>query len=153
MKRHISTHFSVTEVACHCTECDKATADVELVWLLELIRRAFGNRPVSVHSWFRCRAHNNRPKNQLSAAGVAGAGSNDNSWHLIGGAADISIRGVAPEEIQRFMRERFPERYGVGLYDWGVHLDVRPGKGDWDERTKITYVKKGPDVSTDSALV
>lgn len=125
--RNISTNFTADENACHCGNCDKATADVELVWLLETVRRVFGGRPVHVHSWFRCREHNRA------------IGSNDNSWHLVGGAADISIRGVSPGEIQRFVRERFPDRYGVGVYDWGVHLDVRQDRGDWDERTKVTY--------------
>ncbi len=138
--RRISDNFTAEENACHCGDCDKATADVELVWLLELIRRTFGGRPVDVHSWFRCMAHNNRPRHEYSAAGIRGVGSNDNSWHPTGGAADISIRGVKPIEIQRFMRERFPNRYGVGLYDTFVHIDVRQGRGDWDERTGVTYV-------------
>ena len=120
--RLISQNFTADEVACNCGLCDKSTADVELVWLLELTRQWFGGKPVAVHSWFRCADHNKK------------VGSSDTSWHLIGGAADISINGVKPIEICRFIRAKFPNQYGVGIYDWGVHLDVRSAKADWDNR-------------------
>lgn len=139
MERHISEHFSAAEVACKCGECDKATADVELVRLLEEVRAEFSERaghdvPVFVSSWFRCREHNNRSPDEVSSYGIPGAGSNDNSWHLIGGAADISIPNVEPEDIANYVRAAYPDRYGIGLYRWGVHLDIRPTRGDWDFR-------------------
>lgn len=135
MRRQISAHFTAAENRCRCGECDRYSADVELVALLEEIRTYFGGASVIVHSWFRCRAHNNRPRTEKSASGHPGAGSSDSSWHIIGGAADFHILGVTNEAIRDFIRSRYPDCYGVGIYDWGLHLDVRPRRGDWDERS------------------
>lgn len=126
--RRLSEHFSASEAQCRCGDCvpEMGTADVELVRALERIRSSFGDRPVRIHSWYRCRVHNNRPTYQTSAAGVPGAGSTDTSWHLGGGAADFSIDGVEPEAIAERIRSLWPRSFGVGIYSWGVHLDIDP---------------------------
>lgn len=126
--RRLSRHFSASEAQCRCGDCipGRATADVELVRVLEEIRAALGDRPVTVHSWFRCREHNNRPTTEQSRAGVSGAGSRDSSWHLHGGAVDFSIPGIDPETLGRRIRELYPDSFGIGIYDWGVHLDIDP---------------------------
>lgn len=134
MYRVISKHFTAEENRCKCGDCDKFSADIQLVKVLESLRSYFF-APVYIRSWFRCREHNNRPKDQKSSKGHYGAGSNDNSWHLTGAAVDFSVRGVAPAAVRAYLRTRYPEQFGVGIYNWGIHLDMREKRADWDERT------------------
>lgn len=130
--RYISTHFTEAENRCRCGDCNKYSADIELVAVLEELREELGRRAINVTSWFRCRAHNNRPTSVVNAQGIPGAGSNDNSWHLVGGAVDFWVRGIDPELIGRKLRKKYPNKYGIGIYDWGVHLDIRPVRADWN---------------------
>ena len=144
-ERMISEHFSVAENRCHCGECTRATADVELVTIMEWLRGHYNAKlghvdndlPMNVNSWFRCRAHNNRPKHLFSDFGVQGVGSNDNSMHPTGGAADVWIPGVDPVNIAATVRERYPSRLGVGIYDTFTHIDVRENRADWDLRSNL----------------
>lgn len=60
------------------------------------------------------------------------------SLHLFGKAGDVHSAEMPPEEIAReAIRFGFT---GVGLYDWGVHLDIRTlhrkGQDTWDNRSK-----------------
>lgn len=100
---------------------------------MDKLRNHFDS-PVIVHSWFRCRAHNNRPVHLKNRFGIYGAGSNDNSWHLNGAAVDFHVKGVENEIVHWYLRENYYDRFGVGLYDWGLHLDMRDNRGGWDER-------------------
>lgn len=133
--RWISDNFGTHEVQCKCGECSGSTADIELVWILEQMRGYFGSRRVHINSWFRCRDHNNRSKTECNANGHYGAGSNDRSWHLIGGAVDFKIPSIDCNTIRDYVRGIYTTRLGLGIYDWGVHLDVRPDRVDWDERS------------------
>lgn len=119
--KRLSPHFQVREFACH-DGSDALDIDLALVELLELIRAHFGGKPITVVSGYRTRAHNTR---------VGGA---SNSQHLYGRAADIKIKGVEPKEIFDALN-RF-HRGGLGVYDSWVHVDVRPQRARWDERTK-----------------
>lgn len=130
-QRYISKNFTAEENRCRCGDCDKFSADVELVYRMQDLRDYYA-RKVIVHSWFRCRAHNNRPDNQFNANGVRGAGSNDSSWHLYGAAMDFHVEGIKDHSsITSHLRRWYPDRYGIGLYDWGVHFDVRSIRADW----------------------
>ncbi len=129
----ISKHFTRAENACRCGDCNKFGADIKLVQAMELLREHFDS-PVIVHSWFRCREHNNRSITKKSASGVYGAGSNDKSWHLTGSAIDFHVQGVDNAMVHHYLRSKYKGRHGVGIYDWGIHLDVRPLRADWDER-------------------
>lgn len=135
----ISTNFTRDENRCNCGECTQFGADIKLCERLETIRAwaRHNHNPaaiVVIHSWFRCRAHNNRSVKKKNKLGVYGAGSNDSSWHLTGAGADFSIPGVSPEAICWFIRDTWPDDGGVGLYEWGAHLDMRDEPANWDER-------------------
>ena len=143
--RHISKNFSSYENACNCNECSQASADIELVDLLEWFRAKIqlmpgqagmaSERRVFVNSWYRCRAHNNRPSTEKNSYGIYGAGSNDNSWHLIGAAADVRPENVSVIDAYRLLCKGFPSKYGFGYYgsEAGnfIHIDVRPDKARW----------------------
>lgn len=130
-----STHFKRYEVVCKCGECRKFSADVELVHILDNDVREYYDCPTIIHSWYRCLAHNNRPSNQRNSSGVLGAGSNSFSWHPTGGAADFHVEKsgilLPPKIVYDRLDQLYPDRYGLGLYDWGVHLDIRPVRARW----------------------
>lgn len=114
----ISNHFSRSEFRCHCG-CGFDTVDVELITVLEHIRETFGGRPVSVTSGSRCEKHNKA---------VYGA---ENSQHMLGKAADFTIRNVPLKKVYDYLCSTFDNRYGVGLYKLWIHIDVRPKKARW----------------------
>ena len=133
-KRYISTNFYSHENVCHCG-CGEYSADVELVDVMEETRLHFLSNPFIVHSWFRCRPHNNRPTNEKNERGVSGVGSGDYSHHLYGRAVDFHINNVELIEIRTYLRRKYPDVYGIGIYNTFIHLDVRPTRADWDNRT------------------
>jgi uncharacterized protein YcbK (DUF882 family) len=114
----ISKNFSRSEFKCRCGSCDFATADVELIGLLEKIRSHF-NAPVTVNSACRCQEHN---KNE---------GGHRNSKHMQGIAADIVVKGVHPLKVYGFVDSIAPDRYGIGNYPTFTHVDVQPTKKRW----------------------
>ena len=118
----LSAHFSRSEFECKCGQCDMDGADIELVQWLEDIREEFGG-PVHIHCANRCLEHNRA------------CGSQDTSQHIKGKAVDFHIDGVDPEEIAEWIDENLcPDDGGVGIYDWGVHIDRRKNKARWDLR-------------------
>lgn len=56
---------------------------------LEVIRKACGNRPITITSGYRSPEHNQN---------VNGA---SNSQHLYGTAADIKVKGLTPKEVSK----------------------------------------------------
>lgn len=116
---HLSPHFSRSEFKCPC--CDFSTVDYELLNTLEHIRTHFDS-PVTITSGCRCTPHNQA------------VNGSPNSQHLYGSAADIQVSGVEPEIVYQFLENYAPSKYGLGLYNSWVHVDVRPMKARWDKR-------------------
>ena len=115
----LSEHFSREEFACQCG-CGQDTVDYELIRVLEALRSHTG--PIHISSGNRCPSHN-------SACGGA-----LKSFHVISKAADIIVKGNTPAETYHFLNERYPDRFGLGLYSGWVHIDVRSGpKARWHE--------------------
>lgn len=123
----LSEHFSRGEFACQGEDCCSRTSvvDERLVAALEDLRALVG-QPIVPHSAFRCLTHNRRER------------SEDRSQHVWGRAVDIhTLDGMTVAEMAA-AAERVPAfgDGGMGLYDWGVHLDVRRGRYPtrWDRR-------------------
>lgn len=116
----LSAHFSRREFACPCG-CGFATVDVELLYVLEGIRDYFGE-PVKITSGCRCFVHN------------MNIGGSENSMHMHGRAADITVRDVSPEGVQTYLENQYPGKYGIGRYKGWTHIDSREGPGRWDKR-------------------
>ena len=61
------------------------------------------------------------PEHNAEVGGVA------NSEHLYGRAADLHSQ-LPPAELRRIAEEvtaeMIPGRGGIGLYDWGIHVDT-----------------------------
>ncbi|MCF8008053.1 MAG: DUF882 domain-containing protein [Methylovulum sp.] len=112
----LSEHFHKSEFACHCG-CGVADVDINLVDLLELIRRQL-DTPIYVLSGVRCLKHNRNVKGAL------------NSQHLIGKAADIHVPNMSTKKLYDFIDKKFNVG-GMGLYPSFIHIDIRSGHARW----------------------
>ena len=115
--KKVSANFQVKEFACR-DGSDIVSVDMELVQVLQDVRDYFA-APVTVNSAFRTPAYNKK------AGGVTG------SQHIRGTAADIAVKGVSPDDIYRYLDEKYPDSYGIGKYQTFTHIDVRPVKARW----------------------
>jgi len=113
----ISKNFFRHEFECNCG-CGFDVVDVELVGLLERIRGHFKS-PLTISSGARCLSWNQS------------VGGSLNSQHLLGKAADISVKGVSEQEVADFAEETMPDRGGIGRYVNFIHVDVRDRRSIW----------------------
>jgi len=113
-------NFKQSEFECKGKACCKNSApmDGELLRKMQQLRDAL-ERPITITSGFRCNHHN---------AHVGGA---KRSWHTLGRACDIKVRGVDVEALATLAREVFN---GVIVYDSWVHVDTREGTYYEDKR-------------------
>lgn len=82
-------HFKKSEFSCRCG-CGYSDEDLEVVEILEMIRKHFGNHPVIVTSGCRCVKHNNK------VGGIKG------SKHLEGKACDFYIQNVSTQNLLNY---------------------------------------------------
>lgn len=123
----ISAHFSSHEFACQGENCCSHTSIVlkELIYALERLRTRI-RQPLIINSGFRCLTYNRE------------VDSKDSSQHVKGSAADIAlVEGMTPNEMGTVAWRVLGFEYGgVGIYDWGIHVDVRlNGAARWDRQT------------------
>ena len=57
--------------------------------------------------------------------------SEDTSQHVRGKAADVRVRHFTPEQVYDYLNTKYPNRFGIGLYETFVHVDVRALKARW----------------------
>ena len=116
--RYISFNFKRSEFACKCG-CGFDTIDAETLQVLQSLRQHF-NRPVTINSGCRCEEYNKKQ------------GGAKNSQHLLGRAADFTVKGIQPKEVQSYLKIAYPGKYGVGSYGTFTHLDTRTnGPARW----------------------
>ena len=115
------TNFAVKEFACK-DGSDTIKIDSKLVIMLQQIRDHFG-LPVYINSAYRTPEYNKK---------IGGA---TRSQHIYGKAADIHILGVSPLTIAQYAETDCKYIKGIGLYNWGNHLDTRSTKYYWDYRS------------------
>ena len=113
----LSEHFKVKEFACR-DGSEPVLVSPALVTVLEAVREHFG-KPVRINSGYRNPAYNKK------------VGGKPRSQHTIGTAADVSVSGVSPEDVARFVRTIMPHHGGVGIYKTFTHIDVRKKRADW----------------------
>ena len=114
-------YFTRTECRCKCggRYCNGYPAEMaeETMRLADEIRRRAGV-PLNNNSALRCKQWN---------ALQPGAAANSN--HMTGHAIDLApIGGNIPvaklqQIAQEVMAEKIPGRGGLGLYNWGIHID------------------------------
>lgn len=113
----LSKYFTRSEFACKCG-CGFAAVDAELLRVLEDVREHF-TQPVKINSACRC------PKHNAAVGGEAG------SKHMLGIAADIVVGQTKPAEVAQYLRQQYPDKYGIGEYASWAHIDVREDKARW----------------------
>ena len=114
----ISEHFKVKEFAQKDYQCDKILIESELVEVLEDVRKHF-NKPVTINSGYRTAEYNKK------------IGGVKNSQHTKGTAADIKVSGIPAREVQKYLKHKYPDKYGIGSYLTFTHIDVRAKKARW----------------------
>jgi len=127
----ISNHFdtSTDQIKCSCG-CGQEIINEELFDILEDFRHYAGDKPIILHCVNRCKKHN---------AEIGGA---KKSYHIIGSAGDFHIKGISIPELHKMALRYYYEvkrPIGLGLYDWGIHLDTSEKHKHerlWDMRTK-----------------
>ena len=117
-----SEHFSAAELMCHgasqgSCNCGPETANNVSPLLLEKLEalRAMIGGPIEISCAYRCPAHNAR------------VGGVPNSQHVDGTAADVQTPNYdhcnTQEQLKWYCEQIGFD--GIGLYDWGCHVDVR----------------------------
>ena len=121
----LTANFNLSEFQCKCG-CEMPENVLENVKLLAenlQMLRMFVKKPITVNSAYRCLAHNRT------------IGSNDNSQHPKGKAADIKVKGIKPNEIaniaEQLMDKGLFKIGGVGRYKTFTHVDIRGKKARW----------------------
>ena len=118
----LTTHFSRDEFKCKCGNCDNDGVDIELLEVMERVRFHFQNA-VRIHCGNRCLEHNRK------------LGSKDTSQHTKSKACDFNVDNIQHIEVFQYVNSIL-EHGAVGIYDWGIHVDVRQGnKKNWDNRS------------------
>ena len=116
--KKLSANFKVREFAC-ADGTDVVFISDGLVQVLQAIRSHFG-KATTVNSGYRTVTHN---------AKVDGS---PNSQHQYGLAADIAVKGIKPKTVAAYAEKLLPGTGGIGIYSWGVHIDVRANKSRWN---------------------
>lgn len=114
----ISKHFKRSEFGCGCS-CGYNTVDAELITILEDVRRHF-KKPVRINSGCRCGQHN------------WAVGGSKSSQHLLGRAADITVKDVPPIVVYNYLSKKYPDDYGMGSYEDFTHIDTRSIRARWE---------------------
>lgn len=115
--KKLSENFRVREFACK--GFDAVFVSEGLVQILQQIRSHFGQK-VIIHSGYRPESYNKT---------VEGASSN--SQHTYGVAADFHVENVAHKTVAEYAENFLKDTGGIGVYPWGVHVDVRKKKSRW----------------------
>ena len=117
-EKYVSRNFQVKEFACS-DGSDAVFIAQTLPMVCQYIRARVGKK-LAVTSAYRTAAKNKA---------VGGA---TYSQHLYGTAADLlTPAGWTPAQLAVVAREIMPDWGGVGIYSWGIHVDVRDSKSDW----------------------
>jgi uncharacterized protein YcbK (DUF882 family) len=116
----LSKDFSRNEYACKCG-CGFDTVDTELNRVMQDLRDYY-NRRIIITGGNRCAAYN-----------AITPGAARDSRHRDGKANDFVVDGVSCIEVFNYLSEKYPTKYGIGLYSSPprIHLDVRPDRARW----------------------
>ena len=117
--------FDREEFRCKCggKYCNGFPAEPHeaTVRYADAIRKRIG-KPIPVNSGLRCPTWNQ----------IQGGVSNSN--HMDGGAVDLGCpSGVSPAEMWDAATAVMGNTGGIGIYDWGIHIDDGP-YSSWDDR-------------------
>ena len=119
-----ASNFKVKEFSCH-DGSDLVKIDSDLIIYLQKIREIMG-RPIVINSGYRTTEYNKK---------IKGA---PRSQHIYGKASDIAANSIKPAELAKIAENLGVP--GIGLYDWGCHVDTRKNKSFWKTDKQIPVV-------------
>lgn len=124
----LTKNFSLSEFECKggCKMPNDVFENIKLLAIhLQAFRDVF-NEPITINSSYRCVEHNSL------------VGASKTSQHLLGKAADITIKGYTPDEvadkIELLHSENRNRTNGLGRYNTFTHVDIRNNYARWDNR-------------------
>lgn len=109
----ISKYFTRKEIECRCG-CGFDSMDVITLQIADDAREFVGES-ITPSSGCRCVVHN---------ANVGGA---DKSQHVQARAMDLPVKN--PKALYDYLCDKYPGKYGFGLYSTFVHVDSRTKGG------------------------
>ena len=117
-------YFTKAEWKCKCggRYCNGYPAEIDMVTVkyADEIRHRIG-KPVNVNSGLRCSQHNR------NEGGVS------DSQHQYGTAVDLGCpSGTTPAKMAAIAEEVMGGTGGIGIYNWGIHIDSRKTKSRWN---------------------
>lgn len=123
--KNLSEHFKVREFACNDGSDVVFIHPILPVWCEEMRNINGPFSPKNEGSAYRTVSYN---------ASIDGAASY--SRHCWGTAVDIPAKNATPEELYALAEQIMGGTGGLGIYDWGIHMDPRSVKSRWDSRKK-----------------
>lgn len=132
VKTKLSENFISTEFDCKGKDCCISTAiDPKLITHLQKIRSHFNSETI-IKNGYMCEKYYNSNFNDIL--------TDEKYQHLIGKAADISIKGVDPKVVAQYAEIIGVK--GIGLYNteedgYFVHIDTRDTKSFWKGKTIV----------------
>lgn len=121
----LSTNFELKEFAS--SDGKEPSEEVlknltELAKNLQVLRNHL-KAPIQITSGYRSKEHNARIGGALK------------SFHVLGMAADIQVKGMKPNQVAKvielLINEGKMKQGGVGIYRTWVHYDIRGTKARW----------------------
>lgn len=119
-----SLHFDLREFVCPCCGLDNIAPGIAVI--MELIRTYEGDKPLAPNSACRCKKYNEKIQKEVNPNYIPGSSK---SKHVESIAVDIPSDN--PKALYLYLNKLFPDTYGIGLYSWGVHIDLRQAKARW----------------------
>ena len=103
------------------------------------IVRDYVHEPININSAYRCIEHNEVVQKEANKKYIP---YSSKSQHLLGKAADITIKHFTPDEVYDIIQNlrRNPmvkgvKFQGIGRYNTFTHVDLRKYYGTWDYRS------------------
>lgn len=119
----LTDHFRANEFKCK-DNSRIVIINYTLLTVLEDLRKCLG-KAITINSGYRTVAYNSKT-----------SGASPQSQHTLGKAADIKVADKTPLEVYTYLNNKYSDKFGIGIYDTFVHIDVRDKKSRWDYRTK-----------------
>lgn len=125
----LTKNFNLKEFECKCG-CEMSRSVLENIFKLsdelQVIRDEQG--AIHINSAYRCKKHN------------SSIGSKNTSQHVLGKAADITIKDMSPNEVADAIENSISEKKvmfgGIGRYNTFTHVDIRENKARWNNTEK-----------------
>jgi uncharacterized protein YcbK (DUF882 family) len=113
---YLTDNFTFEELKCRGQGCCGGSAPMDSVLLKALQDfRDEVNIPIIPLSGFRCLAYNSTIPD-----------SSPTSYHTQGRAVDIPLLPGYTQDKMSSIARRIPTIGGIGLYQWGIHIDTGP---------------------------